>query len=141
MASIRLQDLRRRLYIKAKGDKDWRFWGLYVHVVKLETLRAAYDLAKRNNRAPGIDGVTFEAIEAVGVEAFLVQLRDELVKRTYRPQRSRRVEIQKDGGTSFPSRRHRSPADARDRQRSSPRAGAATARAAAGSAPSGRRAP
>jgi Group II intron, maturase-specific domain len=79
MAPISLQDLRRRLYVKAKADKDWRFWGLYVHVAKLETLRAAYDLAKRNNGAPGLDGVTFEAIEAAGVDAFLVQLQDELV--------------------------------------------------------------
>jgi RNA-directed DNA polymerase len=100
MASISLQDLRRRLYVKAKADKDWRFWGLYVQVAKLETLRAAYDLAKQNNGAPGCDGVTFEAIEAAGVEAFLVQLQDELVTRTYRPQRNRRVEIPKDGGTS-----------------------------------------
>jgi RNA-directed DNA polymerase len=98
MASISLQDLRRRLYVKAKADKNWRFWGLYVHVAKLETLRAAYDLAKRNNGAPGIDGVTFEAIEASGVEAFLAQLRDELVSRTYWPLRNRRVEIPKDGG-------------------------------------------
>ena len=99
MASISLQDLRRRLYVKAKADKDWRFWGLYVHVAKLETLRAAYDLAKRNNGAPGIDGVTFEAIEAAGVEAFCAQLRDELVARTYQPQRNRRVEIPKEGGS------------------------------------------
>ena len=99
MASISLQDLKRRLYNKAKADKDWRFWGLYVHVAKPETLRAAYDLAKRNNGAPGIDGVTFEAIEAAGVEAFLGQLQDELVTRTYRPLRNRRVEIPKDGGT------------------------------------------
>jgi RNA-directed DNA polymerase len=98
MASIRLQDLRRRLYIKAKADKDWRFWGLYVHVAKLETLRAAYDLAKRNNGAPGIDGVTFAAIEAAGVDAFLGRLQDELVTRTYRPQQNRRVEIPKDDG-------------------------------------------
>ena len=98
MASIRLQDLRRRLYVKAKADKDWRFWGLSVHVAKLETLHAAYDLAKRNNGAPGIDGVTFEAIEAGGVDAFLGQLRDELVTRTYRPLRNRRVEIPKDDG-------------------------------------------
>src|SRR5437867_13212138 len=84
MASIRLQDLRRRLYIKAKADKDWRFWGLYVHVVQLETLGAAYDLAKRNNGAPGVDGVTFEAIEAGGVDGCLGQLRDELVQRSYR---------------------------------------------------------
>jgi len=98
MASIRLQDLRRRLYIKAKADKHWRFWGLYVHVADLETLGAAYDLAKRNNGAPGIDGVTFEAIEAAGVDAFLGQLRDELVTRTYWPLRNRRVEIPKDDG-------------------------------------------
>ena len=98
MASIRLQDLRRRLYVKAKADKDWRFWGLYVHVAKPETLRDAYDLAKRNNGAPGIDGVTFEAIEVAGVDAFLAQLRDELVARTYRPLRNRRVEIPKDDG-------------------------------------------
>ena len=95
---VSLQDLRRRIYVTAKADKTKRFWGLYVHVAKLETLRAAYDLAKRNNGAPGIDGVTFEAIEGAGVDAFLVQLRDELVARTYRPLRNRRVEIPKDDG-------------------------------------------
>ena len=83
----------RRLYVKAKAEKDWRFWGLYVHVGKLETLRAAYVVAKQNDGAPGSDGVTFEAIEAAGVEPFLAQLRDELVARTYRPLRNRRVEI------------------------------------------------
>jgi RNA-directed DNA polymerase len=97
-APISLQDLQRRLYVKAKAEKDWRFWGLYVHVVKLETLHAAYKIAKENNGAPGLDGVTFEAIEAAGVEPFLAQLRDELVSRTYWPLRNRRVEIPKDGG-------------------------------------------
>jgi RNA-directed DNA polymerase len=97
-ASISLQDLQRRLYVKAKAEKDWRFWGLYVHVGKLETLHAAYARAKQDNGAPGIDGVTFEAIGDAGVEAFLGQLRDELVSRTYRPLRNRRVEIPKDGG-------------------------------------------
>jgi len=51
-------------------------------VVKLETLKAASALAKRNNGARGIDGGTFAAIETAGVEAFLAQLRDELVSRT-----------------------------------------------------------
>jgi len=97
-APISLQDLRRRLYVKAKAEKDWRFWGLYVHVSKRETLRAAYDIAKKHNGAAGIDGVTFEAIEEAGAERFLAQLRDELVARTYRPLRNRRVEIPKDGG-------------------------------------------
>jgi RNA-directed DNA polymerase len=97
-APISLQDLQRRLYVKAKAEKDWRFWGLYVHVGKLETLRVAYAIAKQNDGAPGIDGVTFEAIEAAGVELLLAQLRDELVARTYRPLRNRRVEIPKGEG-------------------------------------------
>jgi RNA-directed DNA polymerase len=97
-APINLQDLRRRLYVKAKAEPTWRFWGLYVHVSKLETLREAYRLAKSNDGAPGIDGVTFEAIEAEGLEEFLEQLREELVERRYRPQRLRRVEIPKEGG-------------------------------------------
>jgi RNA-directed DNA polymerase len=35
-ASVDLQDLRRRIYVKAKADTSWRFWGLYVHVCKLD---------------------------------------------------------------------------------------------------------
>ena len=73
-AAISLQDLRRRIYAKAKAEESWRFWGLYVHVCKLETLRYAYALAKRNNGAPGIDGVTFEAIEREGVGRFLAHI-------------------------------------------------------------------
>src|SRR5207253_5680953 len=86
------------IYVTAEADKTKRFWGLYVHVVKRETLKTAYALVKRNNGAPGIDGVTFAAIEAAGVEVFLAQLQDELVARTYRPLRNRRVEIPKRGG-------------------------------------------
>ena len=98
MASISLQDLKRRLYDEAKAEKTKRFWGLYVHVAKLETLRAAYEIAKKHNGAPGIDGVTFAVIEVGGIEGWLGQLRDELVARTYRPLRNRRVEIPKGGG-------------------------------------------
>ncbi len=97
-APIQLQDLRRRLYIKAKAKPTWRFWGLYVHICKIETLQHAYEMAKKNDGTPGIDGVTFEAIEQGGVERFLNQLREELVQKRYRPQRLRRVEIPKDGG-------------------------------------------
>ena len=97
-ASIDLQDLRRRIYVKAKADTSWRFWGLYVHVCKMETLLEAYGLAKRKEGAPGSDGVTFAAIEAHGVGAFLKQIQDELIGRTYRPLAARRQEIPKDGG-------------------------------------------
>jgi RNA-directed DNA polymerase len=108
---ISLQDLRRRLYIKAKTEPSWRFWGLYVHVCKPETLREAYRLAKANDGAPGVDGVTFAAVEAGGVEQFVDRLRKELGERTYRPQAARKVEIPKGGGKmrqlSIPSVRDR----------------------------------
>jgi RNA-directed DNA polymerase len=97
-APIDLQDLRRRIYVKAKAEPSWRFWGLYVHVCKMETLREAYSLAKKNHGAPGIDGVSFEAIEESGLEGFVEQIQDELVLRTYRPMRNRRREIAKGEG-------------------------------------------
>jgi RNA-directed DNA polymerase len=96
--SSSLQDLRRGIYVKAKAEPSWRFWGLYVHVCKMETLQQAYSLAKESDGAPGIDGVTFEAIEAQGVAVFLARIQDELTTRTYVPLRSRRMEIPKDGG-------------------------------------------
>src|SRR4030043_1022191 len=94
-SSVSLQELRKKIYLKAKSDKTWRFWGLYVHVCKLETLREAYKMAKTNSGAPGIDGVTFEAIEVAGIDDFLSVIRDELVSRTYLPLGNRRKEIPK----------------------------------------------
>jgi RNA-directed DNA polymerase len=107
-----LHDLRRSLYVKAKAEPSWRFWGLYVHVCKMETLHEAYLMAKRNGGAPGIDGVSFEAIEEGGVDSFVEQIRNELVTYTYQPMRARKKEIPKDGGKkvrvlSIPSIRDR----------------------------------
>jgi RNA-directed DNA polymerase len=96
-APISLQDLRRSLYVKAKAEPLWRFWGLYIHVCKMETLREAYQMARSNGGAPGVDGVTFEVIEGNGAESFLGQIREELVTNTYRPMRARKKEIPKDG--------------------------------------------
>jgi RNA-directed DNA polymerase len=95
---MKLQDLRRRIYAKAKAEPSWRFWGLYVHICKPEILHEAYQLAKANNGAPGVDGVTFEAIEASGLDAFLEQRRHERATRTYRPRRLRPQTIPKEGG-------------------------------------------
>ena len=98
MSSSLLQDLRRAIYVRAKADPSWRFWGLWVHICKEETFASAYQLAKRNNGAPGSDGVSFAAIEAGGVDVFLEQLRTELVARSYRPHPVRHVAIPKGGG-------------------------------------------
>ena len=64
-APIELQDLRRRIYRQAKSEKTHRFWGLYGHIAKEQTLREAYRRAKRNGGAPGTDGQTFAAILSV----------------------------------------------------------------------------
>jgi RNA-directed DNA polymerase len=64
----------------------------------METLRGAYQMAKANHGAPGVDGVTFAPIEESGPELFLRQIRDELVTHTYRPMPARKKEIPKDGG-------------------------------------------
>ncbi len=74
-ASISLQELRRKIYIKAKADKQWRFWGLYGHITKIEVLREAYRLARANKGAPGIDGKSFEDVEQEGLEGFLEGIR------------------------------------------------------------------
>ena len=98
--STNVQELRRKIYIKAKAEKSWRFWGIYVHICKMETLREAYRLTKSNKGAPGIDGMTFEAIEQSGVNEFLEQIQYELKTRTYYPMRNRKKAIPKGGGKS-----------------------------------------
>jgi hypothetical protein len=95
---IGLQDLRQRIYATAKAEPEKRFWGLFVHVCKLETLRTAYMQTKRNKGAPGIDGVTFRDIEQAGLEAFLEQIRDDLTTGRYMPSENRRKEIPKGNG-------------------------------------------
>lgn len=96
--SIKLQELRRKIYEKAKADKSHRFWGLYVHACKQSTLEEAYRMVKRNNGAPGIDGMTFDDIEQKGVENFLRSIQQELVNGSYEPARNRIKEIPKANG-------------------------------------------
>ena len=96
--SIGVQELRKRIGEKAKAEPEHRFWGLYTHVWKLDVPWGAYRLEKKNNGAPGVDGVNFKQIEAQGVEEFLEQLSHELCERTYRPLPCRQVDIPKDGG-------------------------------------------
>lgn len=97
-APINLQELRRRIYRKAKSERKHRFWGIFVHVTKIEVLAEAYHQAKRNGGAPGIDGMTFDDIEESGREAFLNAIREDLLAKTYKPRANRRVEVPKGNG-------------------------------------------
>jgi group II intron reverse transcriptase/maturase len=95
---VHLQDLRRRIYRKAKSDQTHRFWGLFVHIAKMETLEEAYCNAKRNGGAGGIDGQNFEDIETQGRTTFLAAIREDLVTGRYKPKPNRRVDIPKGNG-------------------------------------------
>ena len=97
-APVSLQDLRRRIYRKAKSETTHRFWGLFVHITKLETLEEAYRIAKGNGGAPGIDGQSFGDIESAGRAAFLAAVREDLVTGRYKPMPNRPVEIPKGNG-------------------------------------------
>jgi RNA-directed DNA polymerase len=95
----KIRTLQRKLYGKAKAQPAFRFYGLYDKICRHDILRHAYELARANAGAPGVDGMSFEQIEAQGLEAWLAGLREELVLKTYRPDPVRRVMIPKpDGG-------------------------------------------
>jgi RNA-directed DNA polymerase len=94
--------LQRKLYCKAKAEPEFRFYLLYDKIYREDMLFHAWRLARANGGAPGVDGVSFEAIEAEGVEEWLTGLRTELVEKTYRPAPVRRVLIPKPGGGERP---------------------------------------
>ena len=91
----KIRILQRKLYCKAKAEPAFRFYVLYDKICRDDILRHAYGLARANAGAPGVDGVSFEQIEAQGLEAWLAGLREELVSKTYRPDPVRRVMIPK----------------------------------------------
>ncbi len=98
----KIRSLQRKLYCKAKAQPAFRFYVLYDKICREDVLLHAYALARSNAGAPGVDGVTFEQVEASGVGSWLAGLREELVSKTYRPDPVRRVMIPKPGGGERP---------------------------------------
>jgi RNA-directed DNA polymerase len=98
----KIRSLQTKLYAKAKAEPTYRFYLLYDKVYREDILAHAYRLARSNGGAPGVDGVSFEDIEATGLEGWLVGLREELRKETYRPLPVKRVMIPKPGGGERP---------------------------------------
>src|SRR3984957_14252191 len=99
---MKIRIFQRKLYRKAKAVPDYRFYLLYDKICREDILRHAYELARANAGAPGVDGVNFAAIEAAGIERWLSGLREELTAKTYRPAPVRRVMIPKPGGGKRP---------------------------------------
>src|SRR3712207_5795050 len=97
-----VRTLQRKLYRKAKAEPAFRFYRLYDKIYRRDILGHAYLRARANAGAPGVDGESFAAIEASGVEAWLAGLETELRTKTYQPQPVRRVMIPKPGGGERP---------------------------------------
>jgi len=93
-----IRRLQRKLYRKAKDEPEYRFYLLYDKLYREDILAHAYELAKANQGAPGVDGQSFAGIEAQGREKWLKELRNELCGKGYKPQPVRRVMIPKPGG-------------------------------------------
>src|SRR4051812_49600332 len=93
-----IRTLQRKLYRKAKAEPAYRFYVLYDKIHRADILSHAYALARSNGGAPGVDGDTFERIEADGLEEWLTGLRGDLVAKTYRPAAVRRVVMPQAGG-------------------------------------------
>ena len=93
--SDRVQRLQRMLHAKAKGEPGLRFHALYDKVYRMDFLFEAYRQVRRNGGVAGVDGETFEDIEAYGVERWLGELARELREKTYTPKAVRQVLIPK----------------------------------------------
>jgi RNA-directed DNA polymerase len=99
---IKIRMLQRKLYQKAKGEPNYRFYLLYDKMYREDILAHAYAMAKSNQGAPGVDGQTFWGIETLGLEEWLTGIRNDLRAKTYQPQAVRRVMIPKPGGGERP---------------------------------------
>jgi RNA-directed DNA polymerase len=97
-----IRTFQRKLYAKAKSEPKFRFYSLYDKVHRRDILEFAYRQCRANGGAGGVDGMTFERIEAAGLEEWLVNLQEELRSGAYKPRPVRRVMIPKPGGGERP---------------------------------------
>ena len=97
----KLRDLQRKLYVKSKGEPEYRFYSLYDKIWREDVLEHAWRLVRANGGAAGIDGITIEQAEE-RIDELLGELQRELRTSSYRPEPVRRVYIPKPDGRQRP---------------------------------------
>ncbi len=97
-SSERVRLLQLKLYQKAKQEKEYKFYVLYDKIFQDYILEEAYKKVRANNSSPGIDKQSFTDIKAYGIGKFLKELKEDLRKRTYKPQPVKRKMIEKENG-------------------------------------------
>ena len=100
--SPKLSNLRMKLGQKAKNEPKFRFYTLYGHLYRMDVLKEAWKIVRKNGGTCGVDEITIDEIELQGNTKFLEGIRDELQKEIYRPSPVRRVYIPKPNGKLRP---------------------------------------
>jgi RNA-directed DNA polymerase len=98
----KVEKLQSALHAKAKGSPDFRFYSLYDKICRKDVLWVAYWRCQSNGGSEGVDGQTFEDIEAYGIERWVDGLAEELKRKDYRCSAVRRVWIPKANGKQRP---------------------------------------
>ena len=98
----KVQELQRKLYLKAKSQPNFRFYALYDKVYRSDVLKKAWQGVRANHGSAGTDGKTIKDIEEEGVDEFLKGIQQELRTKKYRPSPARRVYIPKPDGRQRP---------------------------------------
>ena len=79
----KVRQLQNKLYLTAKKCDSRRFHALYDKIYRDDVLFEAWKRVKANKGSSGVDGISIEDIETMGIEKYLTEIKVELMNRKY----------------------------------------------------------